>query len=138
MFILNNHDGDQACICLSGKTYQSCCQPFHLNKSYPDTAEKLMRSRFVAFEMHLKNYVMESWCSDTRPVEFEFTQGLKWTNLVINKSKKGRKKDKEGWVTFTAYYQLNGQLSSLYEKSHFTRNQQGHWQYVDGLVKETE
>jgi len=94
-----------------------------------------MRSRFSAFQLQLKDYLLESWSEATRPASIAFTPGLNWLKLEINGRKKGRKKDKEGWVTFVAHYKQDGVSGSLHEKSFFKRNQLGHWQYIDGEIK---
>lgn len=123
------------CLCGSQKSYSDCCMPFHLNKATPITAEQLMRSRFCAFELHLTDYLMNTWDKATRPGSIEFTPDLHWTKLVINGKKQGRKKDQQGWVTFIAYYQMGAEQGCLHEKSFFTRNENSNWQYVDGEIK---
>jgi len=109
-----------------------CCQPYHLTNSYPETAEQLMRSRYVAYAMQLKPYLFVTWAEVTRPAEIEFENGLSWQSLTIVSTKKGRKKDRQGWVTFTADYQVGLERGSMTEKSHFIRDEEGHWVYVDG------
>jgi SEC-C motif-containing protein len=96
-----------------------------------------MRSRYTAYALHLKNYLLETWAISTRPgeFEFEFENGLAWKSLIINSCKKGRLKDKQGWVTFTASYQVGLDRAKLQEKSYFIRDGQGHWCYVDGEFK---
>ena len=123
------------CPCGSESKYSDCCLPFHKYETFPVTAEQLMKSRFSAFELHLKDYLMKTWDEITRPGNIEFTPDLHWNRLVINGRKKGRKKDQEGWVTFIAYYQVGSEEGSLHEKSFFRRNKSGHWQYVDGEIK---
>ncbi|WP_237260433.1 YchJ family protein [Thiomicrorhabdus immobilis] len=128
-------DKSMECVCGSQKSYAECCMPFHHGIAKPETAEQLMRSRFSAFELLLEEYLMDSWDKVTRPGHIDFTPGLHWTKLVINGRKQGRKKDQQGWVTFVAYYQLGSEQGHLHEKSFFTRNEQGEWQYVDGEIK---
>jgi len=135
MSILAKINGLEACPCCSGNTYGECCQAFHQSQNFPDTAEKLMRSRFSAFSLQLEDYLIKTWHETTRPGVIEFTQGMKWVSLVINGRKKGRKKDREGWVTFNAYYELNSTQNHLHEKSYFVKNEKGHWLYVDGEIK---
>lgn len=36
------------CPCGLGLKYQGCCQPFHDGETFPQTAEQLMRSRYVS------------------------------------------------------------------------------------------
>ena len=126
---------DSDCPCCSGSKYSDCCLPFHEYEKFPATAEKLMKSRFSAFELHLSDYLLKTWDESTRPGNIEFTSGLRWNRLVINGRKKGRKKDQEGWVTFVAYYQMGVEEGSLHEKSFFRRNENEQWQYVDGEIK---
>jgi len=123
------------CLCGSTKLYADCCQPYHNGGNLPQTAEQLMRSRYVAFEMHLKEYLLNSWHESTRPGNLEFTPNLHWTKLTINGRKKGRKRDSEGWVTFAAHYQHGDCNDYLHEKSYFIKDALGHWQYVDGEIK---
>ncbi len=33
--------------------YHDCCRPFHIGKANPETAEKLMRSRYSAIEARI-------------------------------------------------------------------------------------
>ncbi|GAB6070294.1 YchJ family metal-binding protein [Thiomicrorhabdus hydrogeniphila] len=133
MLEINNN---ALCLCGSKQIYAECCKPYHQQTQIPDTAEKLMRSRFSAYELHLTDYLLFTWDKITRPGSIEYTPGLHWTKLSLNGRKKGRKKDAEGWVTFIAYYQLNnGEAGSMHEKSYFRKNEIGHWKYVDGEVK---
>lgn len=131
----SNNANDSLCLCGSGQNYHRCCLPFHKLKTYPETAEQLMRSRYAAYALHLKNYLLETWDVSTRPGEIEFENGLVWKSLIINSCKKGRLKDKQGWVTFTASYQVGLDHSKLQEKSYFIRDGQGHWCYVAGEFK---
>jgi len=129
-------DENTLCLCGSELIYKHCCKPYHLQKQYPDTAEKLMRSRFSAFELQLTDYLLMTWDDITRPGNLEFTPGLHWNKLHIHGRKKGRKKDLEGWVTFTAHYQIdNKEVGCLHEKSYFKKDTIGHWKYVDGEIK---
>ena len=48
------------CPCQSGKPYLDCCQPFHLHQAIPDSAEKLMRSRYVAYTLVNIPYIVET------------------------------------------------------------------------------
>lgn len=48
------------CPCQSGKSYTDCCQPFHLHQMIPDSAEKLMRSRYTAYTQVNIPYIVET------------------------------------------------------------------------------
>lgn len=133
MSVLNiNERLTKACPCGSGQTYQECCQSYHLEESYPENCEALMRSRYVAYALQLEGYLLSTWAVQTRPAELDFEMGLSWQGLTVLKTKKGRKKDKEGCVTFRAEYQVGLDRNSLTEKSRFIRDKKGHWVYLDG------
>lgn len=141
---------DFDCPCGSGNLYKACCQPIHQGKAAL-TAEQLMRSRFSAFVLGLTDYLLQSWHPATRPPQLTLDQNMQWQKLIINGCKKGRAKDKEGWVTFSAFYQLkpalpfiidkeshntaSSQQSMLQEKSYFLKEEDGRWYYVDGDIK---
>lgn len=129
---LNSHS--ELCLCCSGKPYQGCCKPFHKGCKSPETAEQLMRSRYVAFAKKLKPYLLQTWHLKTRPETLEFESNLTWQKLIINGKKKGRKKNNEGWVTFTAYYTVILEENHFQEKSYFVRAEDNSWYYVDGEI----
>lgn len=125
------------CLCGSGQSYQACCYPYHAQTKYPQTAQKLMRARFVAYALHLKPYLLTTWCEITRPGEtqLEFDDTISWQKLVIHKTTQGQAKMHEGWVSFSAYYQVGFEACVMHEKSYFKRTPQGSWCYVDGEVR---
>ncbi len=91
-----------------------------------------MRSRYTAYALQLEGYLLDTWELSTRPAQFEFEAGLLWKSLIISECRKGRQKDAQGWVTFTAFYQVGLEHGKVREKSHFKRDGKGHWCYVDG------
>ena len=90
-----------------------------------------MRSRYVAYALHLEPYLLETWAEVSRPAEIEFENGLSWQALDIVKTKKGRRKDRLGWVMFTATFQVGFEQQTMTENSAFIRNQESHWVYLD-------
>ena len=54
------------CPCGLNTPYAECCGLWHAGKIAPD-AEKLMRSRYVAYVMNLKDYIYSTWHPSTRP-----------------------------------------------------------------------
>ncbi|QCU90123.1 YchJ family protein [Thiomicrorhabdus sediminis] len=129
-------DSEAMCPCTSDKRYQDCCRPFIEGGSYPEKAEQLMRSRFCAFVLKNESYLLKTWCTANRPDNIDFDSSINWQKLVINGRKKGRRKDKEGWVTFIAHYQAGEQSGYLHEKSYFVRDSEQHWCYQDGEIKD--
>ena len=118
------------CLCGSKKHYDVCCGPFHLNKAFPQTAEQLMRSRYVAYALHLEAYLLSTWAKTTRPGRIEFENGLSWEDLKILKTHQGRKKDQQGRVTFKATFKVGLEQGVMIEKSQFIRNHSFHWVYL--------
>ncbi len=124
--------GTEICPCGLGKPYSQCCEPFHQGKNHAETAEQLMRSRYTAYVKHLDEYLLRTWAESTRPVGMDVEEALSWQKLTVLKTKKGRQKDKKGWVTFCAEYQIGLERFKLVEKSEFKRDDNGHWVYVEG------
>ncbi len=126
------------CLCGSKKSYAECCQPFHSGVAFPATAEQLMRSRYTAYALHLKDYILQTWDKTTRPGDFTFEVGLQWCKLRIVKTKQGTEKDAKGMVVFRAEYELDSEFGSekgvMTEKSRFKRDANDHWVYVSGEV----
>ena len=44
--VVDSIDETKECLCRSGSSYKDCCKPFHTEASWPDTLEKMVRSRF--------------------------------------------------------------------------------------------
>jgi SEC-C motif-containing protein len=56
------------CYCGNSKTYNACCEVFHLNNGKTKTAEQLMRSRYSAFVLANGDYLMQTHHRSTRPI----------------------------------------------------------------------
>lgn len=126
---------ESLCPCKSKKMYAECCQPFHLGRKRPETAEKLMRSRYSAFFFRLSEYLFATTHPDKRG------QGLlreledsihhtDWQFLTIVSTSKGQKEDKQGKVRFIAKYYWDGEEQELEEHSRFKKFK-GAWKYFD-------
>lgn len=48
------------CPCGSGLSYEACCQPFHLGKKLPESAEELLRSRYSAYALVIPEYIVDT------------------------------------------------------------------------------
>ena len=124
------------CPCKSRETYAACCQPFHLGRAKPETAEQLMRSRYSAFFFRLVDYLVSTHHPDTREPDLksrleETIHEANWSFLTILGSSKGGPDDKAGKVEFVAEYFEAGQRNELHERSRFKRYK-GAWKYLDG------
>lgn len=91
-----------------------------------------MRSRYSAFVLELRDYLLASWHPSTRPASLEANEpGLRWLGLEI---KRAVLPDAEhGTVEFVARSKLGGRAHRLHETSRFVR-ESGQWFYVDGDV----
>src|SRR5690606_41891805 len=72
--------------CHPSATFANCCQPLH-DGTPAATAEELMRSRYSAYVLGLRDYLAATWHPSTRPDPFELddTPGLRWLGLEIRR-----------------------------------------------------
>ena len=122
------------CHCDSGLLYSACCEPFHGGVAAP-TAQALMRSRYAAYVLNLKDYLLSTWHASTRPTHLDEPEaGLKWLGLTVKKA--WVVSEDEAFVEFVARYKVGGgKAERLHEVSRFVReNIAGEWRwfYVDG------
>ena len=96
-----------------------------------ETAEALMRSRYVAFVLGDANYLLATWHPANRPRSLEFDVEQRWLGLRIKRTEKGLPGDDEGIVEFVARYKIQGRGYRLHEVSRFIR-ERGKWLYVEG------
>lgn len=126
------------CPCGRPALYADCCGTLHqaftagrgLSAATP---EALMRSRYTAFVLDLRAYLLASWHASTRPAALEPPEpGLKWLGLDV---KRAPLPDADhGTVEFVARSKLAGRAHRLHEVSRFVR-ENGAWFYVDGDLR---
>lgn len=74
---------EKICPCRSGNSYQECCEPYH-EGTLPETAERLMRSRYSAYALDLPDYIIET----THPASPEYDEDIDaWREDLSNVSK---------------------------------------------------
>lgn len=124
-----------SCVCGSGRPYAACCGRWHAAFAAGDgltapTPEALMRSRYAAFVLDLRAYLLASWHASTRPATLDAPEpGLTWLGLAV---KRAALQDADhGSVEFVARSKLGGRAHRLHEVSRFVR-EGGAWFYVDG------
>lgn len=90
-----------------------------------------MRSRYSAFVLDLRDYLLGTWHPRTRPPEIEAPEpGLKWLGLDV---KKAALLDADrGMVEFVARSKWGGRAHRLHEISEFVR-EDGRWYYTRAL-----
>ena len=113
------------CYC-GGASYQSCCEPLHHGVPAP-SAEALMRSRYSAYMLGLKAYLVLTWHPKTRPQTLDL-EPAKWLGLKILRVQQG---EQDAVVEFIARYKVSGKAHKLHEVSRFVL-EQGRWCYLDG------
>jgi SEC-C motif-containing protein len=108
-----------------------------LGKKQPETAEKLMRSRYTAFCQGNVDYLIATLHPDKRNPDdrAELINSIKntqWLGLTIINTDKGKKHEKIGYVEFEAIYQVT-EPKQLHERSQFLKID-GQWFYVAGEI----
>ncbi len=121
------------CPCNPTELYENCCKVFHYGVS-PDTAEKLMRSRYSAYVLKLEDYLLKTWHPSKKPKKLDL-QGddTKWLGLQIVSTKKGQARDFEGQVEFIASFEQDGKKLKMQECSKFVKRS-GAWLYKEAKV----
>lgn len=135
---LRGNDGKdlstKPCPCESGKTYNTCCEAFHLGLSKgiaAPTAEALMRSRYTAFVLHLEDYLLSTWHPESCPASLGLAEDplTKWLGLQIKRAE--NTSETTAIVEFIAHYKIAGKATRLHETSQFERVD-GRWYYLNG------
>ena len=123
------------CPCGSARPYPACCGAWHAAFDSDailaaPTPEALMRSRYAAFVLDRRPYLLATWHASTRPPQLDPPEpGLKWLGLAV---KRALMQDADhGTVEFVARSKLGGRAHRLHEVSRFVR-EGGAWFYVDG------
>lgn len=119
------------CPCCSGKNYSKCCEPFHVKKKIPTSAEQLMRSRYCAYAFPNGDYLMETTLPSERKnhdkSEMEaWGKANQWTKLeIIAKPSTNKIEFKAYYINSTGKEQVHHELSAF-------RKIQNRWFYVSG------
>jgi SEC-C motif domain protein len=96
------------------------------------TAEALMRSRYSAFVLDLRPYLLATWHPRTRPAHLDAPEpGLRWLGLQVQSAE--QTDADHASVAFVARSKLAGRAHRLVETSRFERLN-GAWLYVDGRL----
>jgi SEC-C motif-containing protein len=131
------------CPCGSKQLFHKCCKVYH-DGVLPDSAEKLMRSRYSAYAVGNADYIMDT----THPANPGFTTDRKgWKEdigrfctltqflaLEVLATTDGATDD-EAFVEFRATLTQLGKDASFTERSKFSRVD-GKWYYVGGVIED--
>lgn len=138
----------EKCPCGSQQTYTVCCQPLHLavqikqpvsdrvdTSIIAQTPEQLMRSRYSAFVMKNFNYILcthhQAYLNGLNLAQLSAGPHPQWLGLDVIEASPVSTRDTQGFVTFKAWYVLDGELDAIYERSEFLR-ENGQWYYTRG------
>lgn len=125
------------CPCQSGKSYTDCCQPFHLHQMIPDSAEKLMRSRYTAYTQVNIPYIVETTVPAQQalldqPAMQLWGEETDWAGLEIITHQPFVSKI-HSWVEFKAFFNIENGIDAYHERSLFVLIS-GRWYFVDPTV----
>jgi SEC-C motif-containing protein len=87
-----------------------------------------MRSRYSAFALGERDYLLASWHPDSRPASLELDPEVRWYRLDIVGRTAGGLLDTTGTVDFRAYWRADGAAGVQAENSRFARAG-GRWAY---------
>lgn len=91
-----------------------------------------MRSRFSAYAVDDRSYLLETWHPSTRPLDLELDPDVRWYRLDIVGRRRGGPLDTDGTVEFRAYSKGPDGRYEQHENSRFIREDK-RWLYVDAL-----
>jgi SEC-C motif-containing protein len=111
--------------------FSACCGPYlnELAATPAPDAETLMRSRYSAFVLGRRDYLLATWHASTRPTDLTLDTAAKWLGLEVRSHQRIDTDHAE--VEFVARYREGGRAVRLHERSRFVQ-EQGRWYYVDG------
>ena len=133
--------------------YQDCCQPYHdgllnneadkIDGAKPDSAERLMRSRYSAFVLVKPEYIVKTTLPaqqkllDMHAIE-SWAKETDWAGLeiVVHTPKLGKR---HAQVEFKAYFKTPEGLQAHHELSAFVKvtdktNNEARWYFLDPTV----
>jgi SEC-C motif-containing protein len=91
-----------------------------------------MRSRYSAFALGDRAYLLATWHPTTRPRRLDLDPDVRWTGLDVLATAGGSLLSAEGTVEFRAHYVRDGGAGAQHETSRFARDG-GRWHYLDGV-----
>lgn len=126
-------DDFASCPCLSGEKFGQCCGPFISGKQIPETAGKLMRSRYTAYTLADMAYLEQTTQPSMRK-RYNFDELKKWAQesewlglkIYVEKAEGDSAR-----VCFTARYRQQGGIFNHSEDSQFIL-EDNRWYFVHG------
>ena len=123
---------NEQCHCGSGEGFADCCGLYLDSGHIPQSAERLMRSRYSAFARCDEAYLLATWHPKTRPSRVRLDEKQRWLGLRIRNVEGGGSGDSSATVEFVARFKIGGKGHRLHEISRF-RKIDDRWFYLDGM-----
>jgi SEC-C motif domain protein len=110
------------CPCGRPASFEDCCGRYHagpLHLQAPDP-EALMRSRYSAFVLDVRAYLLDTWHASERPAEIEPpVPGMRWLGLEVKRA--ALLDESRAEVEFVARWKVAGRAHRMHEVSEFVR-----------------
>lgn len=125
------------CPCGSHDSLAACCGRFLSGSAIPATAEQLMRSRYTAYTQANISYIQQTM-RETAALNFDpiaaenWAKSVKWKRLKVLDAFPHPTDPNRAYVSFTAYYIVNGRPEEIREVSEFRRINE-RWFYINRL-----
>ena len=121
-----------ACPCSRPLKFVDCCGRYlgHFDETPAPEAESLMRSRYSAFVLGDREYLLSTWHPKYRAAKLELEADTRWLGLEVRSHRVIDADHAE--VEFVARSRPpGGKAARLHERSRFVR-ENGRWCYLDG------
>ncbi len=127
-----------SCPCGSGADYAACCEPIITGTRPAETAEQLMRARYVAHVGVQVDFIFESVHPDYRQgydhkATRAWAEQTEWHGLEIVETREGGPQDEEGEVEFVARFRDRQGVRAHHERGQFKRKE-GRWFFTEGIM----
>ncbi|GAC1355751.1 MAG: YchJ family metal-binding protein [Variovorax sp.] len=123
---------DVSCPC-GGIHFRRCCGRYlgHFDDVPAPDAQSLMRSRYSAFVLLDRDYLLATWHPDRRPTGLDLDRQVKWLGLEVRADTSADSSHSQ--VEFVARYRAggSGRAVRIHERSRFVK-ENGRWFYLDG------
>ena len=125
----NARQSAEPCPCGSGLAHAACCGPLLAGTAIADGAGQLMRSRYSAYVLGARDYLLATWHPSTRPATLALDDRVRWLGLSVKRHEPTG--PDAAVVEFVARHRIGGgSATRLHETSRFVR-EDGRWYYVD-------
>lgn len=123
------------CPCGSKRHFGDCCNPIIINPVLAQAPDQLMRARYTAYCLGgYGQFLFNTWHVTQRAhlsVDELNLTGQAWCRLCVLESEKDPSSIHRGWVTFLAFFNRDGRLDVMHERSEFLL-EGDRWYYLRG------